>query len=288
MGTSSRWPGPRGNPGTPAGEWSRIRGRLSSWRPSQPGSTERLDAIAEDCLTVLHRTLREDPSAFGLQDAACAAGERLTAAMDSLAAGSGTGLDDLDEAGAADADDGDVRTTFLSDFVSAVGGDGGTVTDAAVRRAAAATADRMATHHPEVLTRGGSGWSGDLLCSLYQWFFADIVAEFLHIVVAENIKLVVPALPLADPEDHIADWVAGQVLHLVPNPCEEAAHLTEAAERAEDAVSPLEDPTAGALAQVARSLVPRAVGAALGLLTDADAGIAAGPTAPPSDETPAA
>ncbi|MFI7365975.1 hypothetical protein ACIBO4_27915 [Streptomyces sp. NPDC050149] len=234
---------------------------------------------------MLHRTLREDPSAFGLYDVACAAGERLTTVMHAKSAPQEDGGADVDP----DTEDNGInRTDFVSRFTAAVGGEGGTVSDAAVRRAAATAADRLVRHHPGVLDPGGNQWSGDLLCLLYQWFFADIVAEFLRVVVAEKVKLVVPLLPLADPEDHIADWVAERVLRLVPSPCEEAAaHLEEAAEaedRAEEIVAAVKDPTAFALAQVARGLVPRAVGAALGLLTDADSG----PDTPRSEETPAA
>ncbi|WP_159039518.1 hypothetical protein [Streptomyces sp. NRRL F-2295] len=190
--------------------------------------------------------------------------------------------------GPSDLGGNDARTDFAARLVRAVGGDGGTIADAAVRPAAAATADRMATQHPEVLAANGKGWSGDLLCLIYQWFFADVVAEFLRGVIAEKIKLVVPVLPVADPEDHVADWVAEQVLHLVPNPCEEAEHLKNAVEQAEDAVATFEDPTVGTLAQVARGLVPRAVGAALGLLTPPESAPEDESGAEPSEGSPAA
>ncbi|NGO11293.1 hypothetical protein G5C60_27735 [Streptomyces sp. HC44] len=239
--------------------------------------------IAEDCLGVLHRTLRADPSAFGLRDAAYTAGERLTTVMDTLAAGR-----DTSAGGPPDPDGSDARTDFAARLVRAVGGEGGTVADAAVRRAAAATAERLAAQHPEALAADGKGWSGDLLCLIYQWFFADVVAEFLRGVIAEKIKIAVPVLPLADPEDHVADWVAEQVMHLVPNPCEEAEHLKNAVEQAEDAISAFEDPPVGTLAQVARGLVPRAVGAALGLLTPSGSALEEGPDAAPSEGTPAA
>ncbi|WP_406093324.1 hypothetical protein [Streptomyces sp. NBC_01013] len=230
---------------------------------------------------MLHRTLREDPSAFGLYDVACAAGERLTTVMHTKSAPQNDGGADV---GPDAADNGMDRTEFVSRFTAAVGGEGGTISDAAVRRAAAATADRLARHCPEVLAPGGSQWPGDLLCLLYQWFFADIVAEFLRVVIAEKVKLVVPVLPLADPDDHIADWVAERVLGLVPNPCEEAAALLDAAAEAEEDVAAVTNPAAFALAQVARGLVPRAVGAALGLLTNTGSG----PNTPRSEETPAA
>lgn len=283
VGTSSRWPGPGGRSGTTPGEWSRVSRRLSSWRSDLPGAPAKLDEIFEDYLQVLHRTLREDPSAFGLYDAACAAGERLTSVMDAMSF-SHEGSSPGHEGSSAVPGESD-GTDFVARFTAAVGGEGGTVADAAVRRAAAATADRIRRLHSEALAPGGTGWSGDLLCLLYQWFFTDVVAEFLRVVIAEKVKLIVPGLPLADPEDRVADWVAQRVLRLLPNPCEEAARLGEAAEQAEDMVTALEDPTVGTLAQVARGLVPRAVGAALGLLTDAGSG----PDTPvSSEETPAA
>ncbi|MGW8488395.1 hypothetical protein [Streptomyces sp. NPDC055886] len=301
MGTSSRWPGPGGAPGTPAGDWSRVRGRLSSWRPSRPDAGARLDEIAEDALATLHRTLRADPSAFGLYEAACAAGERLTAVMNTMAPGpdtepdpvAGAGRETLTEAGADNSVDG---ADFAAHFVRVVGGEGGTVADAAVRRAAAVTAGRIGRQNAGAIAPGGSDGSGDLLCLLYQWFFADVVTEFLRVAVAEQVKLVVPVLPPADPEDHVADWIAEQVLRLVPSPCEEAAYLAEAAERGEGAITALEDPAVGTLAQVARGLVPRAVGAALGLLPEADGdtevgastGAYAGPGTMPSEGASAA
>ncbi len=270
MGTSSRWLGPGGSPGTTAGEWSRVSRRLSSWRPDRPDALEKLDGISENYLTVLHRTLREDPSAFGLYDAACAAGERMTSVMDDLPL-----APDTDPIGDGDVpdespEDGGDPADFVARFTAAVGGEGGTIAEAAVRRAAAATADRISRFHPEALTPGGSGWSGDLRCLLYQWFFADVVAEFLRAVIAEKVKIIVPVLPLADPEDHVAGWVSERVLRLLPNPCEEAERIAEAAQQTEGMATALGDPTAGTLAQVARGLVPRAVGAALGLLSGAD------------------
>ncbi|MGA5000781.1 hypothetical protein ACPCB7_22440 [Streptomyces arboris] len=252
-----------------------MRGRLSSWRPGRPDAEERLDEIAEDALATLHRTLRAGPSAFGLYEAACGAGERLTAVMNTMAPGRDTGPDPFAGAGRetlteAVADNSVDGADFAAHFVRAVGGEGGTIADAAVRRAAAVTAGRIGRQNAGAPASGGSDWSGDLLCLLYQWFFADVVTEFLRISVAEQVKLMVPVLPLADPEDHVADWIAERVLRLVPSPCEEAAHLAEAAERGEGAVTALEDPAVATLAQVARGLVPRAVGAALGLLPEAD------------------
>lgn len=84
MGTSSRWPGPGGRTGV-AREWTKMSRRVS-WRPERVDSLDSLEKklanIAADHVAVLHRTMREDPSAFGLYEAAYAAGERLTTNMD--------------------------------------------------------------------------------------------------------------------------------------------------------------------------------------------------------------
>ncbi|MBA6439497.1 hypothetical protein [Streptomyces sp. GMR22] len=250
MGTSSQWPGPGGRTGV-AGEWSRASGRVSAWRPGTDAEA-RLDDIAAEHLAVLHRTLREEPTAFGLYETACAAGERLTTAVDAWAL-------------SRNGDD------FAARFTAAVGGEGGTVADGAVRRAAAASARRLLEQYPEAGTPGGNGLSGEVFCLLYRGFFADVVAEFLRTAVAEKVKLVVPLLPALDPEDHIADWIAEHVLSLVPDPCGEAAQGAGAAEKADQVASVVGDPI-GSLRLVGQELVPRAAGRALGLLFDGPSG----------------
>ncbi|UWE13371.1 hypothetical protein [Actinacidiphila bryophytorum] len=249
MGTSTRWAGPGGQSGI-AAEWSRVSRRLSRWNSSGPQAEQLLDKILDDHLDVLHQTMHEDQSAFGLVDAATKAGYRLADAMVALA-DEGTGS--LQDAG-----------DFLARFTDEVGGHGGTITDAAIRRAAMDTAERLLERQNEEtggMEAGGGGLPGDLLCLLYQWFFADIVTEFLRSVIAEKVKLVAPVLRVLDPGDHIADWAADKVLSLVPSPCEEAAELTEKVKSAE---SVIEDPV-GSLPEIARRLVPGTVGKVLGL-----------------------
>ena len=257
MGTSTRWTGPGGRSGT-AAEWSRVSRRLSRWKGDGPQAERLLDEILDDHLAVLHRTIREDQSAFGLVDAATKAGYRLADVMAVLAH---DGPSDLKDAG-----------DFLARFTDEVGGEGGTVTDAAIRRAATDTAERLLERR-NAETGGaetgggeaaGGGLAGDLLCLLYQWFFADIVTEFLRSVIAEKVKLVAPILPVLDPGDHIADWAADKVLSLVPSPCEEAAELVEEAKFAE---SVIEDPV-GSLPDIARRLVPGTVGRVLGQVVE--------------------
>lgn len=252
MGTSTRWTGPGGRSGI-AAEWSRVSRRLSRWNGGGAQAEQLLDKILDDHLDVLHRTIREDQSAFGLVDAATKAGYRLADVMAVLAH---DGPRDLKDAG-----------DFLARFTDEVGGEGGTVTDAAIRRAATDTAERLLKRQNAETGGGeaaGDGLAGDLLCLLYQWFFADIVTEFLRSVIAEKVKLVAPILPVLDPGDHIADWAADKVLSLVPSPCEEAAELVEEAKFAE---SVIEDPV-GSLPDIARRLVPGTVGRVLGLVVE--------------------
>ncbi|MGW6308259.1 hypothetical protein [Streptomyces niveus] len=206
----------------------------------------------------MHETIRADRSAFGLYDTACAAGERLADALGSLAA-----------------DGAESEDALVARLVSEVGGDGGTLTDAAVRRAVASAVRDAWSRHPELdnaidsgATDGGFAW--DILCDLYQVFFADMVGEFLRSVVAEHVNLAVPVLIATDPEGRIADWVSEKVVDLVPSPCEEsaeAADLAQAVDNAQSAVGAAQDPSA-ALPTIAQSLVPRAVGKVLGLITE--------------------
>ncbi|MFI1224189.1 MULTISPECIES: hypothetical protein [unclassified Streptomyces] len=250
MGTSTRWLGPGGRSGT-AAEWSAISSRLSRWDSEGPQAERLLDKILDDYLGVLHRTMREDQSAFGLVDAATEAGYRLADAMAVMARDGPT----------ASADD------FLARFTDEVGGRGSTITDAAIRRAATDTAERLLERQNAEAGEGeaaGGGLAGDLLCLLYQWFFADIVTEFLRSVIAEKVKLVVPVLHVLDPGDHVADWAADKVVSLVPNLCEEAAELVEEAESAETVIA---DPV-GSLPDIARRLVPGTVGKVLGLVVE--------------------
>ncbi|WP_159048718.1 hypothetical protein [Streptomyces sp. NRRL F-4489] len=213
-------------------------------------------------MRALHEALRADRSAFGLHDTARAAGERLAGALGSLAAGA------WPEGG------------LVARLVAEAGGDGGTLADAAVRRALATAVRDVSDAHPEldgalVTGSAGGGFAWDILCDLYQAFFAGVVGEFLRSVVAEHVRLAVPVLIASDPEGRIADWVAEKLVALVPNPCEESARAEEPAP-AVDAARPTEpsaaeDPSA-VLPALAESLVPRAVGSVLGFITEEIAG----------------
>ncbi|MCC0575114.1 MULTISPECIES: hypothetical protein [Streptomycetaceae] len=252
MGTSTRWKGPNGH------RWSSAARRLARWDGESRNADQRLEEIAADHLRALHETLRDDRSAFGLYDTACAAGERLAGALGSLAVQGAQSESEL-----------------IARLASEVGGGGGTLADAAVRRGVAEAVRDLRGRHPELddameAASAGGGFAWDILCDLYQVFFADMVGEFLRSAVAEHVKLAVPVLVATDPEGRIADWVAEKLVDLVPNPCEEsaeAAELAKAVDTAQSVVGAVEDPSA-VLSKVAEGLVPKAVGRVLGLITD--------------------
>ncbi|GAA2058613.1 hypothetical protein GCM10009757_38730 [Streptomyces cheonanensis] len=245
MGTSTRWKGPAG------GRWSNASRRLARL-PEQPAKAAlRLESIADDQLRALHETLRADRSAFGLYDVASAAGEQLARVMGSLAA-----------AGEESAD------ALLARLIREVGGDGGTLADAAVRRGLATAVRDVRALHPELdhaLDTGAArgGIASDILCDLYRFFFAGLVAEFLRSVVAEHLKLAVPVLIAVDPEERIAGSVANTVLGWLPSPCERA----DAPPEPGPAADPSPEPPA-TLPEIAASMVPEVVGRALGLTTE--------------------
>ncbi|MBD0735467.1 hypothetical protein BGM09_02940 [Streptomyces sp. CBMA29] len=257
MGTSTRWQGPR---------WRGLSTRLARWDTdrSDPGAT--VDAAIED----LWDACRRDPTAFGLRDTARSAGDRLAGAMAVLATEGPAGLIRPDPAEPWQ----DYADAFVTGLTRQVAGDGTSIADAAVRRAMGASVRRLLETHPEVRDAvsdpelAGRGWFGELLCFLYQWFFADLVTEFLQSVVAEKIKLTLPVLVIVDAEDRIADKIAERIVSLVPNPCEEIAADQDpgAAKAATDALSgEVEVPP---LSDMARRLVPGTVGKILGFGID--------------------
>ncbi|NEA62027.1 hypothetical protein [Streptomyces sp. SID12488] len=241
--------------------------------------------MASAAIDALQGSCRDDPSAFGLRDAACEAGARLSDAMETLAAAGPSGLLDKDplhddhvsEQDRDTLDWQDPADAFVAELTRQVGGEGGTMVDAALRRAIAASAQRLLTEHPDIresLTAPGgpshgTGLAGDLLCLLYQWFFADLVTEFLRAVIAEKIKLTVPVLEVIDAEGRIADGVAERIIALIPNPCEEAEAQTAEAAKAALSVNGDSMEADVPLSDVARRLVPGVVGKILGFAVDA-------------------
>ncbi|MEU5905355.1 hypothetical protein ABZ780_13390 [Micromonospora sp. NPDC047467] len=241
MGTSSRLPGPK-NAG-----WTGAKDRLSRWKPdsaSQPDQLlepdrRRAEVIATRYQDALRDALIADPDAFGIQDAAKQAGGRLIELLDDLSRSAGLPVaqSNPDE--------------FVRGFVSHVAGDGQLIVDAAVRRAALRIASSLVdSDGPFANADRPARLPGELFCALYQAFFGEVVGEFVHILIAENVKIAMPALVILDPTDVVADFVADQVTRVLPNPCAEAAKRGPAPPR---------------LADVAKDLLTTTVTAALGL-----------------------
>ncbi|WP_406042079.1 hypothetical protein OG799_00885 [Micromonospora sp. NBC_00898] len=81
-------------------------------------------------------------------------------------------------------------------------------------------------------------------------FFGELVGEFVHILIAENIKLAMPALMVLDPTDTVAGFAADQIVKVLPDLCAEAT---------------AREPERPRLADVARELLVDTVTEALGL-----------------------
>lgn len=176
-------------------------------------------------LEQLHRDLERDSEAYGLRRDGTMRGQAFVRAVREL---EGRVSDDLSEAGGAQG---------VAAFTISVAGSGGSVVDAVVRRAAARAGQRL-------LGQCGT----ELFCVVYREFFADLVAGFLQVAIAEQIRLVVPGLDIVDPTGRVAEWIADHLMALVPDPCSEAVGR----------------PGTSVL-DVAEELVPRAVDTVLGI-----------------------
>ena len=127
--------------------------------------------------------------------------------------------------------------------------------DAMVRRAATRCAQRLlernSTLH-EAVQQDEHGalreLDDDLLCIIWQLFFADVVGEFILGVVSENIEF--PALGAATATNGFLEWITNEIVDLIPNPCDERAKNT--GERT-------------SVAELARDLVELSIDHALGL-----------------------
>jgi hypothetical protein len=261
MGTSKAVAGPRG------GRWVGAGRRLGGWERqlatddgsggAQSGvaaAGARAPEVGEAYRRALADTLATSPSEFGLRAALIAAGERLLDAFDRLAAEGAAAFGQLD---GADVDE--RLDLFAAHLADAVVGPGGGLVDAAIRRAVAGpVVDALAipdTPLGQAVRDGGSGGVpiiGELLCSVYQLFFAKSVSGFLNTVIAEKIKLAVPVLYAVDPAGIVANWISGQIVSLLPSPCEEQQNHS---------------PDGGSLTEVARGLLHETVDRALGLPT---------------------
>jgi hypothetical protein len=176
-------------------------------------------------LEQLHRDLGRDSEAYGLRRVATTQGRELVRAVREFERRS---VDGLSDAG---------RAQVVGDFAASVAGSGGGVANAVCRRAAARAGSRLLGQH-----------GFEAFCLVYGEFFADVVAGFLHAVIAEQIRLARPGIDIVDPTGSVVEWIADHLVALVPDPC------TEAAAR-----------PVTSLLDVAEELVPRAVDTVLGI-----------------------
>jgi len=253
MGTSSKWRGPAGQP------WTSVTGNVSrrldlvSARTAdkiplpRPDDTEVClgrDVIADRGTrfrVALAAALRKDPDVFGLCATMRDHGRRLVRVAGSLVTAGFDALAPPPPRWSAGDED-----WFVYQFVRGVAGDGNTIIDAMARRAAVRCAEKILRDSRS--RRAGDHLSTELFCLIYQFFFAEILAEFVRAVVAENINLALPGLVLIDPAGHIADWVAGQVVEAIPSPCE-AGHARSA-----------DDPVTDLATDLVQDAVERALG----------------------------
>ncbi|WP_067529236.1 hypothetical protein [Nocardia uniformis] len=206
----------------------------------------------EQVVDALNQTLRADPDAFGLRQGLIIAGTNLIDV-----------LDDLSETGLAafglplDAPADMRETAIVQELVVRVCGAGATPTDSVIRRAVVRCGRAML--QDDRFARGIENadieyrMSGVLLCEIYQLFFVHVVEEFIKSVVAAKITLWFPVVQVIDPSGVIADWVASNIVGLIPSPCDE----TGGAEK-----------EGTSLADLARGLLEETVRRVLGLSTD--------------------
>lgn len=199
MGTSRRWTG------ADAGIWREGDKALGGWvarAGAEPTmSKAETESIGQAYLADLQRLARSGSELGPVREAMLAAGRRLPDAIESVL---------RRDAAYGDGAQARVEVEALEAFIGDLDRGGGTLLDSVVRRAARA-ALAEAAH---------SAGNRDLFCLLYRQFFAQAVSQLITAVIAEKIKLTVPALRAVDPAGTIADWVAKRVFSLLPNPCD--------------------------------------------------------------------
>jgi hypothetical protein len=244
MGTSTKYPGPRG------GRWKAANLRLGCWVGSiersaareaggdghGSGPTEKLiwkvddkaRELADQYRGALAATLSDDPAAFGLRNALRSGGNRLVDTLESLRTGTAgwcSGQEDSVHAR---------EEAFVRGFVEQVAGSGSLVVDAVIRQAAVSCAQEL-LDAPGPLreavrdgtTVQGARISGELFCLVFQLFFKDALTRFITAIISGKIRLAFPLLRLIDPAGKIAGWVGQQVAALIPDPCETGARLAD-------------------------------------------------------------
>lgn len=266
MGTSTRWPGPKG------GAWSGPNRELTNLNRDRPaaGSTDRGREPGDDTADVdpatrgnlaagiarrrweaLGQTLRDSPEAYGLQAASSSSGQRLLQVLERLASEGTAALGPFsgatEEARLAD---------FVQSFTERVAGPGSSPAYSAVRQAAAQCAEQVLNNDPRIRRAviqcdktSGIVLSDELFCWIFRLFFAKVVAQFIQATIAAKINLLAPWWQAVDPAAKAAEWLTHHIMALLPNPCEK--------KRAGD--------DGGSLAELARDLLEETVKRSLDL-----------------------
>ncbi len=114
---------------------------------------------------------------------------------------------------------------FVVEFVRRVAGTGGLVADAVIRRSATRTAATLVREHTALREAlGGQDTRGrlapDWLCLIWKLFFADLVETAVAAVIAEQLQMAVPVLAVVDPAQAVPDWIAEELIKVLPSPCD--------------------------------------------------------------------
>ena len=265
MGTSTRWPGPKG------GAWvgpnrrlqaldravgdSTARGAGSKAGDVPPetdkATTDKLALIIQMQLRALGQTIRNDPDAYGLQNVASQAGARLVDILDALASTGPSALGPPD-----DGTDEARLTDFTLRFTDKVAGSGICPANAVARRAALECAEEI-LRDPRIRQAVCQGdrssdarLSGELLCWIYRLFFARLVTQFIQSAIAAKINLIAPGWQVVDPAGKLSEWITKHVMALLPNPCDQ------------------NDQKGESLTDLARDLLEESIQRALGIHSD--------------------
>jgi hypothetical protein len=203
----------------------------------------------------LHRALcdqaEQERDVLGLRQAIRASGDRLVEALDGLMRQGWSSASLAPQSSVEER-----RLEFIRSFIEQVAGRGGTFADAAIRHAAVQAAEQLLEDDAlRAAVDAGTGavlpLARDLFCAVYRMFFGNTVEQYLTTVIAEStgayLNAHVPVLPMIDPEGQISDWIAQNLVPLLPTPCK--------------------DPSASgpALASLGSELVTETVDRALGL-----------------------
>ena len=117
---------------------------------------------------------------------------------------------------------------FVVEFVRRVAGSGGLIADAVVRRSATRTAATLVRDHAVLREALGGGTGGaargrldpDWLCIIWKLFFGDLVETAVAAVIAEQLQMAVPVLAVVDPAQAVPDWIAEELIKVLPSPCD--------------------------------------------------------------------